>query len=120
MILQSIKKNTFGTGQKLSADKLKFLAFIEAQNKNQTKTEVVKRFKNGSYIEEETAEIVITVDKNKNRKTAIIKLIYKCYKVVKRAKFIEDKNIQFKNGNYFIKCLGVEKLKYQLLESQAV
>lgn len=122
MILQSIVSNDKGSNQSLPTNTLKYLAYVEQQNKGNIETNIVKKYKNGSWIEEKQTQIVITVDKNKGKtkKRNNKKLYYQLFNVTQRSKFIEDKELQFSDGRYFVKCLDAYKPKYELLEEMAI
>lgn len=120
MIAQAIMRNDKGRSQNINTNFLKHLAFVEKWNKDEVEREVVKTFKNGAWIEETTADISITVDKNRNKKGQQKKLYLEQYKVIRRTKFIEDKKIQFKNGKFFVEAIESYKPVYKLIGRVAI
>lgn len=77
--------------------KLKNSLFLT--NRDNAKTESIKYFKNGSWIETKVLEFII------NNKKYIVKW---------NIKNMEDKNVTFKNGKHFIKCLKVTNPKWSI------
>ena len=117
MVLQAIKNNDFGRNQTLKTDTLKHLAYIDKRNKNEVVETVIKRFKNGSWIEEHTTNIIIMVNKSKNKNKK--KLFYEEYQVTQRYKYKEDETKPIGN-RFFINVLQATKPQYKLIDSLAI
>lgn len=117
MILQAIVHNDFGRKQTLKIDILKHLAYVDKRNKNEVKETVIKHFKNGSWIEEHTTNIIITVNKSKDKKKK--KLCYEEYQVTQRYKYKEDKTKPIGN-KFFISVLQATKPQYKLIDRIAI
>jgi len=117
MILQAIMNNDIGRNQTLKTDTLKHLAYINKINNDDINKTVIKRFKNGSWIEEHTGNIIVTVNrlKDKNKK----KLFYEEYQVIQRYKYQVDKTRPIGNG-FYIKVLHATKPEYKLIDRLAI